>query len=78
MFLYLNGSKEIFFFSPLISGGCLRIMISVDLLGGFGSFIEHCGIIIFPFYHFHDRCSLGEKLQSLNSILILNILLKGN
>lgn len=55
MFLYLNGSKEVFFFSPQISGGYLRVIVSVDLLGGFGSFIGLCGIIIFPFYHFHER-----------------------
>lgn len=55
MFLYLNGSKEVLFFSPLISEGYLRVMVSVDLLEGFGSFIGLCEIIIFPFYHFHER-----------------------
>jgi hypothetical protein len=56
MFLYLNGSKEVFFFSPLISRGCLRVRVSVsvDVLGGFGCFIGPCGLM-FPFCHFHDR-----------------------
>lgn len=55
MFLYLNGSKEVFFSFPPISGGYLRVTLSLDLLGGFVSFIGLCGIIIFPFDHFHER-----------------------
>lgn len=42
MFLYLNGSKEVLFFFPLISGGYLRVMVSVDSLEGFDSFIGLC------------------------------------
>lgn len=47
MFSYLNGAQEVSFF--------LGVMLCVDSSGEVVSSAGCCGIIILPFYRFHER-----------------------
>lgn len=61
-FLYLNESKEVFFFLPL-TGWALRVKVSMDL-GAFACFLGLCVI----FFHFIMSVK-GEKKKELQESL---------
>lgn len=71
-FLYLNGSREVFFFFSPLTGWALRVKVSMDL-GAFACFIGLCVI----FSHFIMLIK-GERKKELECLLISNSLPKGS